>query len=101
MLIVHVFINVKSDKIDAFKYATLQNANNSVNEPGVVRFDIIQERDDKTKFVLVEVYRSAQDAGAHKETAHYISWRDAVAEMMAEPRKSIKYSNIFPEDNGW
>ena len=101
MFIVHVFVKVKEDQIEAFKQATLENARNSVQEPGIARFDVIQQQDDATKFVLVEVYRTAADPAKHKETAHYAAWRDAVAEMMAEPRSSIKYDNIFPDENGW
>jgi len=101
MFIVHVFVHVKDDQIDAFTAATLENARNSVQEPGVGRFDVIQQQDDPSRFVLVEVYRTPDDPGRHKETAHYQKWRDTVAEMMAEPRSSIKYTNIFPDENGW
>ena len=101
MFIVHVFVHAKPEKINAFKAATIENAGNSVNEPGVARFDVIQQQDDPTRFVLVEVYRTPDDANSHKETAHYLKWRDTVASMMAEPRSSIKFSNIFPDDKGW
>jgi quinol monooxygenase YgiN len=101
MLIVHVFVHVKPEFVDAFKAATVENASNSVREPGIARFDVIQQADDPTRFVLVEVYRTTQATTAHKETSHYAKWRDAVAEMMAEPRSSIKYANVFPEDSGW
>ena len=101
MLIVHVFVHVKPDQAEAFEAATLENARNSVREPGVARFDVIRQQDDPTRFVLVEVYRTADDPGKHKETAHYQKWRDAVAEMMAEPRSSIKYTNVFPDEQGW
>ncbi len=101
MLIVHVFVHVKDDQIDAFKTASLENARNSVQEPGVARFDVLQRQDDPTRFVLVEVYRTADDPAKHKETAHYQKWRDTVAEMMAVPRSSIKYSNIYPDEPGW
>ena len=101
MLIVHVFVRVKDDQIDAFKTASLENARNSVQEPGVARFDVLQQQDDPTRFVLVEVYRTADDPAKHKETAHYQKWRDVVAEMMAESRSSIKYSNIYPDEQGW
>jgi quinol monooxygenase YgiN len=101
MFIVHVFVHVKSDKIEAFKSATIENASNSIKEPGVARFDIIQQMDDPTRFVLVEVYRTPDDPGRHKETAHYQKWRDTVADMMAEPRTAIKYDNIFPDEQGW
>jgi autoinducer 2-degrading protein len=101
MFIVHVFVHVKPDQIEAFKAATLKNARNSIQEPGIGRFDVIQQSDDKSRFVMVEVYRTPEDAGRHKETAHYKLWRDAVAGMMAEPRTSIKYMNVFPDDIGW
>ena len=101
MFIVHVFVHVKSDQVEAFKSATIVNASNSINEPGVARFDIIQQMDDPTRFVLVEVYRTPDDPGRHKETAHYQKWRDTVAGMMAEPRSAIKYANIFPGEQGW
>lgn len=101
MLIVHVFVHIKTDQVEAFKTATLANARQSVREPGVARFDVIQQMDDPTRFVLVEVYRTASAPAEHKETAHYQTWRDTVAEMMAEPRTSIKYSHVFPEEAGW
>jgi autoinducer 2-degrading protein len=101
MLIVHVFVHVKPDCIEAFKAASLDNARHSVQEPGIARFDVIQQADDPTRFVLVEVYRTVEATVQHKETAHYARWRDAVAEMMAEPRSSVKYANLFPADAGW
>ena len=101
MFIVHVFAHVKPDQVKAFKTATLENARNSVQEPGVARFDVIQQQDDPTRFVLVEVYRTPDDPARHKETAHYQKWRDTVADMMAEPRSSIKYTNVFPDEQGW
>jgi quinol monooxygenase YgiN len=101
MVIVHVFAHVKSDMVEAFKSSTLENASNSLQEPGVVRFDVIQQQDDPTRFVLVEIYRTKDDPAKHKETPHYQKWRDTVAEMMAEPRTSIKYSNIFPHEQHW
>lgn len=101
MLIVQVFVHVKPDAIEAFKTASVENARNSVREPGVARFDVIQQEDDPTRFVLVEVYRTAEDPARHKETAHYVTWRDTVADMMAEPRRAVKYGNIFPDENGW
>ena len=101
MLIVHVHVNVRPEFVEAFKKATIENAKNSVKEPGIARFDVIQQTEDPTKFILVEVYRNAEASAAHKETAHYARWRDTVAEMMAEPRQGIKYSNIFPEDANW
>ncbi len=101
MLIVHVFVHVKPEQVEAFRTASLENARNSVQEPGIARFDVIQQQDDPTRFVLVEVYRTSEDPGRHKETAHYQKWRDTVAEMMTEPRTSIKYTNVFPDEQGW
>jgi quinol monooxygenase YgiN len=101
MLIVHVFVHVRPEAVDAFKAATIENASNSVREPGIARFDVIQQADDPTRFVLVEVYRTVEATASHKQTAHYAKWRDAVADMMAEPRSSIKYGNVFPGDEGW
>jgi len=100
MLIVNVFVHVKIEFVEAFKTATLENARNSLQEPGIARFDIIQQQDDPTRFVLVEVYRTSEDPARHKETAHYQKWRDTVADMMAEPRSSIKYANVFPNEQG-
>lgn len=101
MFIVHVFVHVKGDQVEAFQAATLENARNSVQEPGIARFDIIQQQDDPARFVLVEVYRTGDDPAKHKETAHYQKWRDSVADMMAEPRTSIKFTNLFPGEQGW
>lgn len=101
MLIVHVFVHVKPEFIDAFREVSLDNARNSALEDGIARFDVIQQVDDPSRFVLLEVYRTAEAPAAHKETAHYARWRDAVADMMAEPRYSVKYSNVFPPDAGW
>ena len=101
MHIVHVFVHVKPEFIEAFKTASLDNASNSMQEPGVARFDVIQQQEDPTQFVLLEIYRDADQApAAHKQTEHYARWRDTVAEMMVEPRYAIKYDNIFPEDVG-
>jgi autoinducer 2-degrading protein len=101
MLIVHVYVHVKPEAVEAFKEASLENARNSVQESGIARFDVIQQQDDPTRFMLVEVYRMPEDPARHKETAHYEKWRDTVADMMAEPRSSVKYDNIFPDDEGW
>ena len=101
MLIVHVHVRVKPDAADAFAAATLENARHSVEEPGVVRFDVVRQEDDPTRFVLVEIYRTADDPGRHKQTAHYAAWRDAVEPMMAEPRRSVKYRAVFPEPERW
>ena len=101
MLIVHVYVHVKQDRIEDFKQATIENAQNSIHEPGIARFDCIQQKDDPSRFVLIEVYRTPDDPAKHKETAHYQKWRDSVADMMAQPRSSIKYDNIFPNEEGW
>ncbi|AHG88352.1 Antibiotic biosynthesis monooxygenase [Gemmatirosa kalamazoonensis] len=101
MLIVHVHVRVKADAIDAFAAASLENARSSVREPGVVRFDVIRQTDDPTRFVLQEIYRTADDPARHKETAHYAAWRDAVEPLMAEPRRSVKFEPVFPDDARW
>ena len=101
MLIVHVHVRVKPDFVEAFRHATIENAQNSIQEPGIARFDVVQQRDDATRFVLVEVYHDDAATAAHKETAHYKKWRDTVAEMMAEPRSSVKFTNVFPGNTGW
>ncbi len=101
MQIVLVHVQVKPEFVEAFKQASIENARNSVKEPGIARFDVIQQADDPTKFILVEIYRTAEAQVAHKETTHYAKWRDTVAEMMAAPRQGIKYANIFPTDESW
>jgi quinol monooxygenase YgiN len=101
MLIVHVFVHVKLEFVDAFAAATLENARNSDQEPGVVRFDVLQREDDPTRFLLQEIYRTPEDPARHTETAHYTAWRDAVEGMMAEPRSSVRYSASFPEAAHW
>ena len=101
MLIVAVQIRVKPESLDAFVAASLENAGHSVQEPGIARFDILRDSTDPAHFVFVEVYRNADAPARHKETAHYAKWRDAVADMMAEPRTSVKYENLFPGDAGW
>ena len=101
MLIVHVHVHVKPESVDAFLAATLDNARASVREPGVVRFDVIQQDDDPTRVVLVEIYRTPEDPARHKATAHYAVWRDAVEPMMAAPRRSVKYRARFPEPAAW
>src|SRR5437016_5813965 len=101
MLIVLVHVRVLPDSVDAFKNATQANANASRREPGIVRFDAIQQLDDLSRFVLIEVYRTPEAAAAHKETEHYKTWRDTVAPMMAEPRNGVKYSNVDPGDGDW
>ena len=101
MFVVHVFVHVKPEAVDAFKAATLENARNSVQEPGIARFDVVQQLDDPTKFVLVEAYRTPDDPAEHKKTAHYKKWRETVAPMMAGPRSSVKYANVYPDEAGW
>ena len=98
MLIVHVHVHVKPESVEAFREVTRENARKSVQEAGIARFDIIQRQDDPARFVLVEVYRDSDAPAKHKETAHYQTWRDTVAPMMAERRTSVKYSNVFPDD---
>lgn len=101
MLIVFVYVHVKPDQVQAFTEITHENAKNSIKEPGIARFDVMQQSDDPTRFVLVEVYRNAEAPVKHKETAHYLAWRDTVGVMMVEPRYSVKYINQFPDDAGW
>jgi quinol monooxygenase YgiN len=101
MLVVHVHVHVKPECIELFKVASLENARQSIGEPGIARFDVVQQTDDPTRFVLVECYRTAEAPAAHKETKHYLTWRDAVAPMVAEPRSSVKFTNLFPDDAGW
>lgn len=101
LLVVHVDVHVKSGDVEAFRIATLANASASRREPGVVRFDVVQDLEDETRFVLVEVYRDAAAAAAHKETAHYAAWRDAVAPLMAAPRSSRKLRNVSPDAAEW
>ena len=101
MLVVHVHVHVKPEFVDAFLEASVENASQSVKEPGVARFDVIQQNDDPERFVLVEVYRTPEDPARHKETAHYEKWRNTVAEMMAEPREAVKFTNVFPGEDGW
>ena len=101
MLIVHVHVRVKPEFLERFRKASLDNARKSVKEPGIARFDVVQQQDDATRFVLVEVYRTPEAPAAHKETKHYQTWRDAVAPMMAEPRSSVKFTHVFPEDQSW
>jgi autoinducer 2-degrading protein len=101
MLVVHVQVHVRPDGIEAFKAATLANARASRQEPGIARFDVVQQVDDPTRFVLIEAYRTPEAPALHKATAHYAAWRDAVAPLMAEPRTSVKFSSLFPDDAGW
>lgn len=99
MLVVHVHVHVKKGAVDPFVAATLENARKSLREPGIARFDVVQQADDPHRFVLIEVYRDTQAPAAHKETAHYMAWRDAVEPLMAEPRRSTRFINLFPDDH--
>ena len=101
MHIVHVYVRVKPERVDDFIEATRVNASNSVREPGIARFDVIQQQDDPTRFVLVEVYRTPEDPAKHKETAHYAAWVETVVDMLAEARTRNTYTNCFPDDRGW
>lgn len=101
MLIVHVHVHVKPESVADFRKATIENARWSVQESGIARFDAVQQQDDETRFVLIEVYRTPEAAAAHKETAHYAKWRNTVANMMAEPRHSVNYGEVFPEAQDW
>jgi (4S)-4-hydroxy-5-phosphonooxypentane-2,3-dione isomerase len=101
MVIVHVFIHVKPDSIEEFKKESMENAENSILEPGIRRFDVIQQGDEPGRFVLVEVYGSEAAILEHKQTLHYKKWKETVEAMMAESRYSIRYTNVFPEDAGW
>ena len=101
MLIVQVNVRVKPECIEAFRAATLENARRSIHEPGIASFDVLQQAEDSTRFVLMEAYRTAEAPAQHKETAHYQAWRDTVAPMMAEPRSSVKLANLFPLDTEW
>ncbi len=102
MLVVHVHVRVRPERVAGFLAATLINAQASLAEPGVVRFDVIQDHADPAHVVLVEVYRDADASAAHKQTAHYAAWRDTVASMMAQPRESTKFSAVFPAGpSGW
>jgi (4S)-4-hydroxy-5-phosphonooxypentane-2,3-dione isomerase len=101
LTVIHVHVHVKPEGVEAFRAASIENARASVQEPGIARFDVIQSTEDPTRFVLVEAYRSADAPTAHKATPHYARWRDAVADLMAEPRTSARYVNVAPDDAGW
>src|SRR5690348_3312557 len=101
MLIVHVHVHVTPESVDPFVAASRENARHSAEEPGVVRFDLVQQEDDPTRFLLIEIYRTLDDPARHKATPHYAAWRDAVEPMMAEPRRSVKYRALAPDDARW
>ena len=100
-MLVQVFVRVKEESVEAFKAATVENAANSLKEPGIARFDFAQSSEDPTRFTLLEAYRTAEAPAAHKGTAHYRKWRDAVEPMMAEPRYSVKYETLYPAEQDW
>jgi len=101
MLVVHVHVHVRPECVEPFQRASIENASKSVKEAGIARFDVIQQVDDQTRFVLVEAYRTPEAPARHKETSHYQNWRDTVENMMAEPRRSVKYASVFPVDKEW
>ncbi|HOM99465.1 MAG TPA: antibiotic biosynthesis monooxygenase [Acidobacteriota bacterium] len=101
MIVIHVHSHVKPEFVVEFREATLRNARASLEEPGVIRFDVLQQEADPTRFLLVEIYRTAQDPTRHKEPPHYLDWRDTVAPMMAEPRHSVRYQAVFPAEDRW
>ncbi len=101
MYVIHVHVHVKPEVVEAFRQASVENASHSIQEPGIARFDVVQQADDPTRFVLVEAYRTADAQNQHRTTAHYQKWRDAVADMMAEPRYAVKFDIIFPDEAKW
>jgi quinol monooxygenase YgiN len=101
MLVVHVHVHVKPESVVEFRQATIENARSSVREAGIARFDVVEQLDDATRFVLIEVYRSPEAVAAHRATAHYAKWRDTVEPMMAEPRQRAQYNALFPDPEGW
>jgi len=101
MLVVHVHVHVKPEHLGAFIAATRANCEASLQEPGVARFDVVQQQDDPARFVLIEAYKTSEAPALHKQTAHYATWRDAVAEMMASPRSSVKYDSLCPVESRW
>ena len=101
MLIAHIHVHVKPESVDEFRLATIENARASVRELGIARFDVVQQQDDSTRFVLIEVYRTPEAPTAHKATSHYAKWRDTVEPMMAEPRQRVLCNAVFPGPEGW
>jgi len=101
MYIVHVHIRVKPEFKEEFKAVSIENARNSLQEPGIARFDVIQQVDDPYRFELIEVYRTPADPAKHKETAHYNKWRELAEPMLAEPRSRTIYENVLPADKEW
>lgn len=101
MYIVQVFLHVKPDKVAEFETATVENARKSVKEPLVARFDLARQLDDPTRFILIEIYRSAEGHAQHRATSHYKKWQEVAEPLMVEPRTRIICENVFPEDSGW
>jgi len=101
MIIVHVYLHAREETISAFKEATIKNAKNSIKEPGIIRFDVLQQEDDSSRFVAVEIFKNERAMLAHKETSHYAEWLKTAVPMLAEPRTRKRYLNHFPDDNGW
>jgi quinol monooxygenase YgiN len=101
MIMVHVYAHIKPEFVEAFKAACIENGSHSIQEPGIARFDVIQQLDDPNRFMLIEVYRTEDAPAKHRETAHFKKWMETVADMVAEPRYAIRYRNVFPGDEGW
>ena len=101
MIIIHVYLNAKREMINAFKEATVKNASNSVREPGILRFDVLQQENNPAMFLLVEIYKNEKAVSAHKETSHYAEWVKIAEPMLAEPRSKTSYINLFPDDKKW
>ena len=101
MQILYVYLHVKAEYVEAFKAATVENARNSVQEAGIARFEVLQQADDPTRFVLAEVYRSNDARAQHRATAHYLTWHETVADMLVTPRTRTEYVNIFPDEDAW
>jgi (4S)-4-hydroxy-5-phosphonooxypentane-2,3-dione isomerase len=101
MHILHVHLKVKPERIDDFIAATIENAKASLQEPGCVRFDVIQEAEDPARFVLVEIYRDQAGHAAHRESPHYNAWAERAPDMLAEPRSRTVYRNVYPGDDAF
>jgi (4S)-4-hydroxy-5-phosphonooxypentane-2,3-dione isomerase len=101
MIIVNIYIHSKESMIDAFKEANIKNARNSIMEPGILRFDVLQQEDDPSRFLLVEIYKNEKAISAHKETEHYAEWLKVAEPMLVESRVKTVYKNLFPDENGW
>jgi len=101
MYVVVVRVRVKPGRADAFLAASKLNHEGTRREPGNLRFDVLRQEDDPDRFTLYEVYRTKADFEAHQKTAHYLAWKAAVADWMAEPRQGIRHASVFPEDEAW